>query len=165
MPRPTKAAGSLLALVLAAACAGDGRDAAEADAEASATASSGGTSGAVEPSGAAVRDGAKTQIDAAVAGLVEDAARTRAELDFGALPPWSARAGADPWALLQDGGRTLGLTRRGAVVVLDEDARVLRRVPTVVGASAIVRVGGELRKGGSTSQIRTGTGCSRCIGP
>jgi mono/diheme cytochrome c family protein len=142
MRRPTKAAGSLLALVLAAACAGDGRDAAEADA--SATASGGGTSGVAESGGAALRDGAQAQIDAAVAGLVEDAARTRAELDFGALPPWSARAGADPWALLQDGGRTLGLTRRGAVVVLDEDARVLRRVPTVVGASAIVRVGGEL---------------------
>ncbi|MCX4247428.1 hypothetical protein [Paraliomyxa miuraensis] len=77
----------------------------------------------------------------AVDELVEYAAGRRSELDFARLPPWSARSGADPFALLADDGRTLGLLRRGAVVVLDEDAREERRVPTLPGATAIVRAG------------------------
>ena len=83
-------------------------------------------------------------IDAAVAELVDYTARKRAGLEFGALPPWSARSGADPWALMEDGGRTLGLLRRGWVVVLDERAGTVERVPTVPGASAMVRAGDEL---------------------
>jgi hypothetical protein len=85
-------------------------------------------------------DGEPSEIDAAITELVDYTARKRASLDFGALPPWSARSGADPWALLADGSRTLGLLRRGAVVVLDEDAGVIARAATMVGATAIVRV-------------------------
>jgi hypothetical protein len=96
------------------------------------------------PSEALDQAGEHAEIDAAVAGLVDYAARKRAALDFATLPPWSARSGADPWALLADGSRTLGLSRRGFVAVLDDDAGVVERVPTVTGATTIVRVGDEL---------------------
>jgi hypothetical protein len=133
MRRPT-AAGSALALGLALACGGSG----EGDRDALAPAPAPGHEVAAED------DGETPEIDAAVAELVGYTARKRASLDFGALPPWSARSGADPWALLEDGPRTLGLLRRGSVVVLDDYGIVVQQAPTVVGATAIVRVGDEL---------------------
>jgi len=134
--RPTKAAGSALALALALACGGS---AGEGDADVAAPARE-----SIEDGEAPEHEGEPSPIDDAVAELVDYTAHKRAGLDFGALPPWSARSGADPWALLEDGGRTLGLLRRGFVVALDERAGVVERVPTVVGASAMVRVGDEL---------------------
>lgn len=136
--RPTKAAGSALALAVALGCGGS-PVAAPRDDEGSLEASTVADTSAAE----AERDD-QAERDAAVAELVEHAAHERASRDFGALPAWSARSGADPWALLVDGSRTLGVSRRGAVMVLDEDARVVERIATVPGATAIVRVGDAL---------------------
>lgn len=137
MRRPTRRAtkaGSALALTLALALACGGSPSEDDEA---AVAVEG------DPS-ATERPGETPEIDAAIAELVDHAARKRASLDFAALPPWSARSGADPWLLLPDGPRTLGLSRRGFVTVLDEDAGAVSRVPTVVGAATLVRVGDEL---------------------
>jgi hypothetical protein len=125
--RPTKAAGSALGLVLACGGAPGEHDADYVEA-------------ASVPDVGPGPDGEPPEVDAAVDELVGYAAARRASLDFGALPAWSTRSGADPWALLPDGSRTLGLSRRGAVVVLDEAAGTLERAPTVVGAAAMVRV-------------------------
>lgn len=136
--RPTKAAGSALALALAIACGRPPDEASESGRDASAS-SRESSSVAVSES-----DGATPEVDAAVAELVDETARRRASLDFAALPPWSARSGSDPWALLADGSRTLGLLRRGRVVVLDEHGGVAQQASTVVGATAMVRAGDEL---------------------
>lgn len=131
MRRPTKAAGSALPLALAIACGGPAGD-------------SGGPVAVSESDDATAHEGETSEVAAAVAELVEDTARLRASLDFAALPPWSARSGSDPWALLADGSRTLGLLRRGRVVVLDERGGVAAQASTVVGATAMVRTGDEL---------------------
>jgi hypothetical protein len=134
MRRPTKAAGSALLLAAALGCAGPPGEPAPERAELLPTAA------VADASVAKAERDDQAELDAAVAELVDHAARTRASLDFGALPPWGARAGADPWALLVDGPRTLGLLRRGVVVVLGDAARTEARVPTVAGATAIARV-------------------------
>jgi hypothetical protein len=138
--RRKKAAGSAPTLVLAFAlpwalgCGGSAADEAQVEGE------------GVEPAPAAASEdeGESAEIDAAIVDLIEYTARERASLDFGRLPPWSARSGSDPWVLLPDGSRTLGLLRHGDVVVLDEDGSVGARASTVAGATAIVRVGDEL---------------------
>ncbi len=80
-------------------------------------------------------------IDAAIEQLVDGAARRRAAMDFGALPPWSRRSGADPVALLADGTRTLGLEHRGRLVVVDDRGQVTSATPTLAGARALVETG------------------------
>lgn len=125
--RRKRAAGSALTLALVLACGGS--PSGEVPAE----------TAAIEPVPAE-----PPEVEAAILELIDHAARLRAALDFATLPPWSARSGADPLVLLRDDGRTLGLQRRGEVVVLDDDAGVVARASTVVGATSIVRVADEL---------------------
>ncbi len=138
MPRPTKAAGSALALVLALGCeGGPGGDAQPGDLEA--------------PAEAAEEGGEPPERGEAIERLVGYAAAKRASLDFAALPPFGARSGSDPWVLVEDGPRTLGLLRRGAVVELDAEARTRARAEVVPGATALVRVADTLVVGSETT--------------
>jgi hypothetical protein len=94
-----------------------------------------------------VAEAAPDPQDAAVDDLIAYAAKRRAEIDFTTQPPWREVAGADPYALLHDGDRTLGLERRGRLVVLDprgDPGDTPRTIETVVGASALRRVGDTL---------------------
>ncbi len=87
---------------------------------------------------------ASSEIDAAVEQLVDYAAERRASLDFARLPPWSERSGSDPFALVRDGERTLGLLRRGWLAVLDGEGRTIVDAHTTPGATAVERVGDAL---------------------
>ncbi len=136
--RRKRAAGSSLTLAFVLGCGGVPSEGLPADAvDAPPT-----QAGEGEPS--ASEAGAEAEIEAAVVDLIDYAARRRAALDFGALAPWSERAGADPLMLLRDGSRTLGLVRRGEVVVLDDDAGVQARATTLWGATSMVRAADEL---------------------